>query len=355
MKNLIAIIFILLISGFAVNGQIQTTIINNSVKAKDGKIPFFTNRPLVIEEDGSISFRNSSTKQTNSLHFCNYNFITDSIEVNYHVVNLSDHYPTGKVEHNVFYDIYEYYRLERGIKNYYFVVGGYGKSFQKQIHSYLKRLKEKYGDELFGKAVVSVFAWGAEEDVYQYYNAVRKSKHGAGDFAIFQHLLDEFMSDSVYFETHPNDLTIDILFSSMGNNLFKEYIERREEQNIPLKRVYNRIIFTGSVAPRNAFEEGKAFHDLYQMTDTVDVYVNSKDILLKLSSIAQLSGRMGNKGPRNPEELPGYIKVIDLTYLITKEDMAKMGHDYLLTNPVLQEHILQDINSNIDMKEEPVK
>ena len=174
-------------------------------------------------------------------------------------------------------------------------------------------------------------------------------------FAIFQHLLDEFLSDSVYFETHPKDLTIDILFSSMGNNLFKEYIKRREEQNIPLKKVYDRITFIGSVASRKAFEEGKAFHNLYQMTDTVDVYVNSKDILLKLSSIAQFSGRMGNKGLRNPEELPGYIKVIDLTDLITKEDMAKMGHDYLLTNPVLQERILKDINNNIDKKEEQVK
>ena len=352
MKNLFAIIFVLLTSGFAVNGQIETTILNNSVEAKDGKAPFFTNRPLVIDEDGSSSFKNSSTKQTNSLHFCNYNFNTDSIEINYHVVNMSDRYPTGKVEHNIMYEIYEYYRLERGIKNFYFIVGGYGKSFQKQVHSYLARLKEEYGDELFGKAVVSVFAWGTEEDAYQYYNAVRKSKHGAADFAIFQHLLDEFVSDSVYFETHPNDLTIDILFSSMGNNLFKEYIERREEQNIPLVKTYKRIIFTGSVAPRNSFEEGKAFYSLYEMTDSVDVYVNKKDILLKMSSVAHLKNRMGNKGPKNPEKLPGYINVINITDIITKEDMASLGHDYLLTNPVLREHLIEDIKEDIKDKNE---
>ena len=334
-----------------VQAQIETTNFNTSKLSKDGTVFFFTNRPIIENKDGSVTFKNSSTKQTNTLYFCTYNFITDTIEINYKAVNKSENYPTEKLEHNFLYDMYQRQRMELGIKNFYFIVGGYGKSFKKQVNSYMHRLKDTYGTTLFEKASITTFAWGTEEDVYQYYNAVRKSKNGAADFAIFQHMLDEFLSDSVFFKTHPNDLTIDVLFSSMGNNLFKEYIERRKAQNIPLKKVYHRIIFMGSVAPRNAFEKGKAFYELDQMTDFVDVYVNSKDILLKMSSLAHFKNRMGNKGPKNPEKLPDYINVIDITNLITKEDMAKMGHDYLLTNPVLQDEILNNINKNIESKE----
>lgn len=335
---------------FAGQAQIETTTFNASYRAGESKVPFFTNRPLVVEEDNTFDFENRSTKQTNTLYFCSYNFDTDSIEINYRAVNLSGKFPTEKIQHNFIYDMYEYQRLERGIKNFYFIVGGYGKSFNKQVHSYMQRLKNNYGDSIFQKAVICVFAWGTEEEAYKYYNAVRKSKNGAADFAIFQHMMDEFVSDEQYFKTHPNDLTISILFSSMGNNLFKEYMERRAKQKIPLVKVYDRILFVGSVAPRNAFEKGKAFHNLYQMADTVDVYVNSKDILLKLSSVAHLKNRMGNKGPKKPDELPGYINVIDIKDIITLSDMSGLGHDYLLTNPVLQDELLENIDQNIEDK-----
>ncbi len=330
------------------HAQIENTILNANAKAGEHKVPFFTNRPIVIEEDNTISFKNSSTKKTNTLYFCNYNFDTDSIEVNYRAINLSDKYPTEPIKHNLIYEIYEYARLKRGIKDFYIVVGGYGKSFNKQINSYMQRLKNKYCDELFGKASITIYAWGTEEDAYQYYNAVRKSKNGANDFAIFQHMLEEFISDTEYFKTHPDDFKLNIMFSSMGNNLFKEYMERRAQQGIPLKKVYNNIAFFGSVAPRNAFEKGKAFYNLDELADTVYVYVNSKDVLLKLSSIAHFKNRMGNKGPKNPDKLPGYIKIHDIKDIITGKDMtAGLGHDYLLTNSVLQEEILENIEERV--------
>jgi esterase/lipase superfamily enzyme len=339
-------------SGYA---QIRTEILNPSREANKSNALFFTNRPLVVDKDSSITFKNHSTKQTDTLYFCAYNFDYDSIELNYKAVNLSDKYPSGEINHNIVYDIYEYHRLERGIKNFYIIVGGYGKSFKKQVHSYMKRLKSHYGDTLFNKAVIVTFAWGTENDAYQYYNAVRKSKKGAADFAIFQHMMDEFISDSVYFQTHPNDLTIDILFSSMGNDLFKEYLETRKTQKIPLVKVYNRIIFIGSVAPRNSFKKGKAFYNLDQMTDSVDVYVNLKDVPLALSSLLEFGGRMGNRGPKNEEELPDYINVIHVGNILTSDDLSGLGHDYLLTNPVLQEEILTDINENIEGKKKSRK
>jgi hypothetical protein len=331
-----------------VQAQLETTILNESVIYNKDKASFFTNRPLVVNQDNTFSFKNSSTEQTNALYFCGYNFLTDSIELVYRAINMSDDYPTDKVKNNILYQMYERNRLMRGIKNFHFVVGGYGKSFDKQVNSYMQRLKTNYGDSLFNKAAIVVFAWGTEDKAHKYYNALRASKRGAADFAIFQHMLDDFISDDEYFKTNPKDFNISIMFSSMGNELFRNYLINRNKQNIPLVKTYNRISFVGSVAPRNEFEEGNAFCNLHEMTDTVSVFVNSKDILLKLSSVAHFKNRMGNKGPKNPEDLPGYIKVIDIKKIITMQDMKGMGHDYILTNPVIQDGILQLISQKVE-------
>ena len=182
--------------------QIETTVIDEAAVMSPEKAVFFTNRPLVVNEDSSITFKNKFTDKSNTLYFCSYRYDTDSIEVYYKATNLSEKYPTGNLEYNFFYDVYKYHRLERGIKNFYTIVGGYGKSFEKQVHSYMKRIKAAYGDTLFNKALISVFAWGTEDDTYQYYHAVREAKKGASDFAIYQHMLDEFMSDTAFFENN---------------------------------------------------------------------------------------------------------------------------------------------------------
>ena len=338
-------VLIFLLATIYLNGlaQIETTILNPSAQISENKAIFFTNRPIIFREDSSVTFKNKFTDQSNTLYFCSYQYDNDSIEVYYKAVNKSEKYPTEKMSNNFMYDIYKYHRLERGIKKFYIVVGGYGKSFEKQVHSYMKRIKSSYGDTLFSKALISVFAWGTEDDAYQYYHAVKEAKNGAADFAIFQHMLDEFVSDSVFFSNNPRDFNINITFSSMANRLFMEYLENREAQDIPLIKTYNYITFLGSVAPRDSFEKGHSFYRLDQMTDSVNVFVNSKDILLKMSTAAHMKNRMGNKGPKNEEDLPGYITVYRIKDIITKKDLSGLGHDYLLTNEVLHNAILEGI------------
>lgn len=336
-------ILFFLLAAICLNGlaQIETTVLNPSGQINKQKAIFFTNRPIIFREDSSVTFKNKFTDKSNTLFFCSYQYDTDSIEVYYKAVNKSDIYPTEKMSESFLYDIYKYHRLERGIKNFYVIVGGYGKSFEKQVNSYMKRIKSSYGDTLFNKALISVFAWGTEDDTYQYYNAVRQAKNGAADFAIFQHMLDEFVSDDIFWSKNPRDFKVNIIFSSMANKLFLGYLEQRRAQDIPLVKTYNRITFLGSVAPPDSFEKGKPFHNLDQMTDTVNVFVNSKDILLKMSAAAHMKNRMGNKGPKNEEDLPGYINVYRIKDIITKKDMSGLGHDYLLTNEVLREAILE--------------
>ena len=332
--------------------QLETQIIKPSENWDKDHFMFFTNRKLINNKDGSISFKKNTTKQTNTLYFCRYDFANDSIEVQYKTVNLSPNkYNTDSIKYNPFYSFYEHQRIGRGIKNYYFVVGGYGKNFKKQVNSYMQRIKKNYADTLFEKAAVIVFAWGDEGHAWRYYNGVRASKRGAADFAIFQSMLDDFVSDTTYFKTHPNDITISIAFSSMGNYLFKDYLEERKRQNIPLKKVYSRIILLGSVTSRHSFEEGFVFSDLDQMTDSLDVYVNRKDALLWMASLMHMSPRLGRRGPKYEDKLKSYINVIHMGDRITLDDLPGLGHDYFLTNFNLKEEILHDINKNIRSKE----
>ena len=351
-KRLLIILFILISYQVSSNAQLKTEIIRPSEEWNLDHFMFFTNRSLINNEDGSVYFKKHTTKQTNTLYFCRYDFEKDSIEINYKTTNLNpEKHPTDKVKYNPFYSFYEHQRIKRGIKNYYFVVGEYGKNFEKQVNSYMQRIKKTYADSLFKKAAIIVFAWGDEGHAWRYYNGVRASRRGAADFAIFQHMLDEFMSDTTYFKTHPKDLTIEIVFSSMGNYMFKDYLEERKKQNIPLIKTYNKVIFLGSVASRHSLEKGHAFYELDQMTDKVDVYVNRKDALLWMAGLMHLSPRLGRRGPKHEDELPPYVRVIHIGDMMTMDDLPGLGHDYLLTNDVFQENTLNGIYNNIEEKE----
>ena len=350
-RKLLIIIFLSLsvIPGFA---QLETQIINPVENWNEDHFMFFTNRTLINNEDGSVSFKKHTTKQTNTLYFCRYDFEKDSIEIQYKTINKNpDTYPTDSTNYNPFYSFYEHQRIKRGIKNFYFIVGGYGKSFDKQVNSYMQRIKSTYADSLFQRVAIIVFAWGDQDRFWRYYNGEKVSKNGAADYAIFQHMFDEFITDTTYFKTHPNDITVDIAFSSMGNHLFQDYLEERKRQKIPLKKVYHRIILFGSVTSRTSLEEGHAFYDLDQMANYLDVYVNKKDILLRMAGLMDLSPRLGRKGPKHEDELADYINIIHMEDRITIDDLLGLGHDYLLTNDNLKEEILEDINKNIESKD----
>ncbi|MCD4709331.1 MAG: hypothetical protein K8R52_00665 [Bacteroidales bacterium] len=48
---------------------------------------FFTNRPLIISDEGVVDFRNRWTRQTGNLHFCLYDYDSDSILLKYRAAN----------------------------------------------------------------------------------------------------------------------------------------------------------------------------------------------------------------------------------------------------------------------------
>ena len=334
MKRFLFSIFLLLLVEVPGQGQIETHWIDTSRHEERTLGFFFTNRPIKKTDDGSAAFRNRWTRQTGNLYFSLYNFESDSIMIKYRASKTCDKkvYPTDPVENNVFYRVYNSLRIDKGIKNFVFVIPGYGKTFEKQLNDFMFRLQRVYADTLSEKTAIITFAWGDQAVSPFYYKGKRSANRAANDFSIFQHMLEDFLADSAFFAHNPNDLSLNLICTSMGNQLLKRYLIKREKQGIDLVPVYDIISFIGSDAGIDSFEKGKGFHNLTEMTDSVFVYVNRKDFPLIMSQYLNMKLRMGRAGVTNLHELPPSVLVFDITNVISWEDLPAMGHDYLLRN-----------------------
>jgi hypothetical protein len=342
MRYLILILLILCMLPGRSEAQIDGRWLDTTVHGDHDMGYFFTNRPLIQTSDGSVAFRNRWTRQTKNLHFCLYNYDNDSILYKYIATKTCDKkdYPTEFVENNIFYGIYENLRIKRNIRNLIFVVPGYGKTFDKQIHDFMFRFKQSYSDSIRGSAAVILFAWGDQSVAPFYHKGKRAASRAANDFSIFQQMLESFQADSAYFKDKYNDLTYTLICTSMGNQLLKKYLLKREKQGIDLVKAYDRIVMIGSDASCDSFEEGKGFHNITAFTDYVSILVNRRDGPLTLSQYMNMKNRLGKSGPTNLNELPENIKVWDLTGMIAWEDMPAMGHDYLLRNSEIRDQLL---------------
>ncbi len=334
MRKFLYTIFFLCLISESLQAQIETHWIDTTTHKERMLGFFFTNRPIKETNDGTVTFRNRWTRQTGNLYFSLYNFESDSILLKYRAFKTCDKkvYPTEPVDNNIFYKIYDNLRIGKGIKKFVFVIPGYGKTFEKQLTDFMFRLQKVYGDTLSEKTAIITFAWGDQSVAPFYYKGKRAANRAANDFSIFQHMLEDFVTDSVFFANNPNDLSLNLMCTSMGNQLLKRYLIKREKQGIDLVPVYKKIAFIGSDVGVDSFEKGKGFHNLTQMTDSVFVYVNRRDVPLYISQYMNMKLRMGRAGVTNPGELPSSVLVIDLTKLISWEDLPAMGHDYLLRN-----------------------
>ncbi|MCD4711224.1 MAG: alpha/beta hydrolase [Bacteroidales bacterium] len=340
-KQLIIALILFLLPGQG-EAQIDGQWLDSTVHGKHDMGYFFTNRPLINSDEGVVDFRNRWTRQTGNLHFCLYDYDSDSILLKYRAAKTCDKkvYPTEHVEDNIFYEIYNNLRLKRDIRNLIFVVPGYAKTFDEQIKSFMFRIQQSYSDSLKGSTAVVLFAWGDQSMGQFYYKGKRSANRAANDFSIFQHMLESFQADSAFFEGKPNDLSYTLLCTSMGNQILKRYMIKRERQEIDLVKAYDRIVMIGSDAGCDSFEDGKGFHNITAMTDYVSILVNRKDGPLTLSQYMNMKNRLGKAGPTNLRELPENIKVWDVTGVIAWEDLPAMGHDYLLRNSEIRDQLL---------------
>jgi hypothetical protein len=331
--------------------QIETQWIDTSQTAIKRELGiFFTNRKPVLDHNGEIiSFRNRWIRQTRNLYFCRYDFETDSVYPKYRATKTCSkkQFPTEPVDNNFFYQVYQDLRIENGIKNFVFIIPGHSKTFDKQLEDYMFRVQRSYADSLVSAAFIT-FAWSSESIGPLYWRGQRAADESSNDFSIFQHLLETFMTDSAFWENHPKDISIKLICTSMGNELLRRYLIKREYQGIPLVPVYDRIILIGSDAPADAFRKGEGFDHLLEMCDGILVLINRRDGPLTLSQYMNLEGRMGISGPTNRTRLPEEIVVRDVTHLISREDLGALGHDYFLRNSILMDYILhQELSSDV--------
>jgi hypothetical protein len=332
--------------------QIETRWIDTSQTAIKRELGiFFTNRKPVLDPDGEVvSFRNRWIRQTGSLYFCRYDFENDSVYPKYVATKTCSkkRFPTEPVDHNFFYQVYRDLRIENGIKNFVFIIPGHSKTFDKQLEDYMFRVQRSYADSLVSAAFIT-FAWSSESIGPLYWRGQRAADASSNDFSIFQHMLETFITDSAFWEKNPKDISIKLICTSMGNELLRRYLIKREYQGIPLVPVYDRIILIGSDAPADAFRKGEGFDHLLEMCNNgILVLVNRRDGPLTLSQFMNLEGRMGRSGPINWSTLPEEIVVRDVTHLISREDLGALGHDYFLRNSTLMDFILhQELSSEL--------
>ena len=323
--------------------QIETQWLDTTTTADQKELGyFFTNRKPVETEQGAIeTFRNRWIRQTKTLFFCRYDFETQSVYPKYRAAKTSTRkkFPTEPVENNFLYQVYQDLRIDNGIRNFVFIIPGHGKTFSKQLEDYMLRLQREYADSLRNTAFIT-FAWSSESIGPLYYRGQRAADASSNDFAIFQHMLESFVADSTFWQSHPKDLSVKLVCTSMGNELLRRYLIKREMQGIPLTRVYERIILIGSDAPADAFKRGEGFDNLLELTESVLILVNRRDGPLTLSQYMNLEGRMGKSGPISWVRLPDEVVVRDVTNLIAWEDLPALGHDYFLRNKVLMNYIL---------------
>jgi esterase/lipase superfamily enzyme len=295
-----------------------------------------------MSEEGEIeTFRNRWIRQTKTLYFCRYDFETQTMYPKYRATKTSSKktFPTEPVENNFFYQVYRDLRINNGIRNFVFIIPGHAKTFKKQLEDYMLRLKQEYADSLKNTAFIT-FAWSSESIGPLYYRGQRAADASSNDFAIFQHMLESFMADTAFWQAHPRDLSIKLVCTSMGNELLRRYLIKRKMQGIPLVQVYDRIILIGSDAPADAFQKGKGFDNMLELTESMLILVNRRDGPLTLSQYMNLEGRMGKSGPVTWTRLPEEIVVRDVTNLIAWEDLPALGHDYFLRNTLLMNYIL---------------
>ncbi|MEN8201687.1 MAG: alpha/beta hydrolase [Bacteroidota bacterium] len=337
----LSILFLLILAGSG-SAQVETRWIDSSNYGDHDMGYFFTNRPLKNTSDSVVTFRNRWTRQTRNLYFCLYDYEEESIIIKYQANKtcFKREYPTEPVPDNIFYTVYEDLRLKRGIQNFIFVVPGYAKTFEKQLNDFMFRLDKTYEDTLHHKTAIIMFAWGDQSVSQFYHKGKRSANRAANDFAIFQHMLEDFVTDSAFFAEHPRDVAFSLVCTSMGNQMLKRYMIKREKQGIDLVPVYDRVIFIGSDAANDSFEEGKGFHNLTQMTDRVTILINRKDGPLTMSQYMNIKFRMGRVGPTNLDELPENVQVWDITGMINWEDLPAMGHDYLLRNSAIRDSLI---------------
>lgn len=315
---------------------------------------FFTNRPMTISKSGDTTFVNKYSKTTGKLYFGWYDYNNKKISLSHNATfeGKEGFFPEKDIrDENVFYDIYREIKEKKGISHLVFIVPGFGKSFKGQTRVFMQDVQRKYADSLNNNVAFATFAWGTENNLILYYKGQKVTKNAVADFAIFQTMLEDFMSDSTFFETHSRDFKVHLLSTSMGNAMIQTYLEKRQFNKIPFQQVYESIFLFGADVRHSSFNEGEGFSYIDQMAKKTFIVVNKKDVLLWFSGILNLHPRLGKKGPKKGTELAENVQVVDFTKHETIKDLSTLGHDYLFSNPWMKSELFNYFYRYSDVKQ----
>jgi hypothetical protein len=320
--------------------QIKVEWIDTTTQTDNSAMFFFTNRPAIISESGDVDFLDKYHRGTDTLTFGRYYTLQDSFAIKYRASYQGRLFFDVPREQNFLYKVYEDLVVKRGIRHFEIVIPGYAKTFSDQRKNFMMGLKESYQDKLIRDVAIITYPWADEWRAYKYHGAKQSAEDGAMDFFLFHHLLSSMMRDTSFMNNTTHEFTVGLLCTSMGNELLKRFVLMADEAGIELHKTYNHILMVGSDASWDSFEEGKGFDRIDRLTDSVYVVMNRKDGPLVMSQVFNMKKRLGRHGPRRPWEIPDYVKVYDITGFLSRKDLVKLNHDYLLRNPYFQSILL---------------
>jgi len=323
-------------------GQIKVEWIDTTTHVDNNAMFFFTNRPAIISDSGDVDFLDKYQQGTDTLTFGRYYTEQDSFAIKYRASYQGRLFFDVPREQNFLYKVYEDLVVKRGIRRFEIVIPGYAKTFSDQRKNFMMGLKESYQDKLIRDMAIITYPWADEWRAYKYHGAKKSADEGAEDFFLFHHLLSSMMRDTSFMNNITHKFTVGLLCTSMGNELLKRFMLHADEAGIELHKTYSHILMIGSDASWDSFEEGKGFDRIDRLTDSVYVVMNRKDGPLVMSQVFNMKKRLGRHGPRRPWEIPDCVKVYDITGFLTRKDLVKLNHDYLLRNPYFQNILLGD-------------
>ena len=328
--------------------QIEANWLDTTDFDKFNDVYIFSNRPLELNSDSSYTFKNKYNKATGVLYFAGYDYDTEKLQVTYSIEDqhAKTAYPQEHIQENIFYQIYKELRQYKTIQNLNILIPGYAKTYESQVNDFIKRLKSNYGDTLYENSIFLTFAWAAEWRATHYFGGKKSAKYAADDFAIFQHMLEDFLADTAFFVEGDRDISINLFCLSMGNELLRQYAIKRQEQGIKFVKTYDWIVNLGCDVPWNSFDDNKGYDNISLMTDSIDLFANSKDVLLRVSSLLSFKRKMGLTGPNPNSNLPSNLVITEITRFLTDDDFAALNHDYFLKNDVVKSSLINWSNEN---------
>lgn len=195
---------------------------------------------------------------------------------------------------------------------------GFATSFENSLCNVLK-LKENFQKQNYNCNIV-VFSWASNGKVNG--SDYLEDQEDARKSAITASYLFEYIKNNM------NNKNLNVICHSMGNYLLRHVYQLYKEDN-EISKIFNSICLVEADEDYDTLEDNTGLKGIHKLAEKISIFYNHNDWVLKYSDFAFKNNdqRLGYKGPKNTNNLPSNIKLVDATQLVDKNQ-----HNYIYNN-----------------------